>query len=157
MEFEQLLQEFQGIIHKVCRLYRDTPADREDLFQEIAYQLWRAYPNYRHEAAPTTWIYRIALNTALAAFRQKRPDLRYPGEVPDRTADAMNDEQEHRRELFWRALRQLPDGEKALMMLYLEDLSYQEIAGVTGLSENNVGVKLNRIKTKLKNLLNGRI
>ncbi|UYQ94643.1 sigma-70 family RNA polymerase sigma factor [Chitinophaga horti] len=153
MEFEQLLGAHQGIIHKVCRLYRDSREDREDLYQEIAYQLWKSYPAYRGEAGHSTWVYRIALNTAIAAFRRRRPDVRYPGEMPEKQAEGADEEQEYRLQLFWQALRQLPDGEKALMVLYLEDLNYREIAEVTGISENHVGVKLNRIRTKLKQLL----
>lgn len=154
MEFEPLLAQHQGIIHKVCRLYRDGREDREDLYQEIVYQLWKSYPAYKGEAKISSWMYRIALNTAMAGFRRKRPSVNYPGNIPDRAQEPGDEEQEHRRQLFWQALKQLNDGEKALIMLYLEDLSYQEIAAITGMSESNVGVKLNRIKTKIKNLLN---
>jgi len=70
--FLVLIQEHQGIIHKICRLYRDSKEDREDLFQEITYQLWKSFPSFKGEAKVSTWMYRIALNTAIASFRKKK-------------------------------------------------------------------------------------
>jgi RNA polymerase sigma-70 factor (ECF subfamily) len=154
MELEKLLQEHRGIVYKICRLYRDTKEDQEDLFQEISYQLWRSLPTFKGEAKITSWIYRIALNTALASYRVKRLKISFPGEMPEIMDEQENDEQERRRQLFLFALKKLNDAEKALIILYLEDQTYQEIAEVIGISENNVGVRLNRIKAKLKNLLN---
>jgi len=69
--FLDMMREHQGIIHKVCRLYRDRPEDREDLFQEITYQLWKSFPGYRGEFKPSAWMYRIAFNTAIASYRKK--------------------------------------------------------------------------------------
>jgi RNA polymerase sigma factor (sigma-70 family) len=153
-EFLNSIGGHQGIIHKVCRMYRDTVEDREDLFQEITYQLWRSYPNFKGESKVSTWMYRIALNTAIAALRKKSPELEYAEILPDFAEENRNEEMEHRQERFFAALRQLDDGEKALITLYLEDLSYRQIAEITGITESNVGVKLNRIKNKIQKLLN---
>lgn len=144
----------QGIIHKICRMYRDTAEDREDLFQEITYQLWKSYPAFKGESKVSTWMYRIALNTAIAALRKKRPELEYAEMLPDLAEEAKSEELELRQERLFAALRQLDDGEKAIITLYLEDLSYRQIADITGISENNVGVKMSRIKTKIQKLLN---
>ncbi|GAA4437368.1 RNA polymerase sigma factor [Ravibacter arvi] len=150
-QFVRLINEHQGIIHKISRLYRDSPEDREDLFQEIVFQLWKSLPSFREKAAFSTWMYRIALSTAISAFRKKRPDIRYTAALPDALEEPP--ESHDRRERLFGALRKLNDADKALITLYLEDLSYHEIAEISGISENHVGVKLNRIKQKIQQLL----
>ncbi|SFD61285.1 RNA polymerase sigma-70 factor, ECF subfamily [Chitinophaga sp. CF118] len=150
-EFLQMIRQHQGIIHKVCRLYRDSPEDRQDLFQEIVYQLWKAFPSFEGRAKLSSWMYRIALNTALASFRKHRPEITYPVALPEQVADPSGGNLQ--QELLFAALKQLNDSEKAIIALYLEDMSYQEIAAIIGIDENYVGVKLNRIKTKIKSIL----
>lgn len=147
------IQQHQGILHKLCRLYRDSPEDREDLFQEMIYQLWKSFPSFEGNAKISTWIYRIALNTALAGFRKRSIPVTYTDTLPDVPMVAESNTTLQQDQLF-AALKQLSDAEKAIIALYLEDMSYQEIAGIIGIEENYVGVKLNRIKTKLKNILN---
>ncbi|HWV31194.1 MAG TPA: sigma-70 family RNA polymerase sigma factor [Dyadobacter sp.] len=146
--FLETIGVHQRIIFKVSRMYRNTPEDQQDLFQEIVYQLWHAFPGFRNESKITTWIYRIALNTAMASYRKQRPPISLSEHPPDLadTAEAISE----REEWLFRALRTLSESERALISLYLEDYSYAEIASVTGISENYVGVKLNRIKEKLK-------
>ena len=148
------IQQHQNIIYKVCNLYRDRREDQEDLFQEIVYQLWKAYPGFKGESKLSTWMYRIALNTAIAAYRKPKIDITYPEELPDHVPYASDTNSSENEQLLFRALRSLTDAEKAVISLYLEDYSYQEIAAITGLTESNVGVRLNRIKTKLKERLN---
>lgn len=147
------IQQHQGILHKLCRLYRDSPEDREDLFQEMIYQLWKSYPTFSGNAKISTWMYRIALNTALAGFRKRSVPITYTDAVPDLPAASDHNTTIQQDRLF-AALSQLSDAEKAIIALYLEDMSYQEISGIIGIDENYVGVKINRIKTKLKNILN---
>ena len=151
--FLQHIQTNQKIIYKVCHLYRDTKEDQEDLFQEIVYQLWKAYPGFKGEAKPGTWIYRVALNTALAVYRKQQLNISYPDQFPELEAYTSEVNSSEKEDLLFRALRILSDSEKAVISLYLEDFSYEEIAAITGLSENNVGVRLNRIKKKLKERL----
>lgn len=149
-QFIQLINRHQGIIHKICRLYRDSPEDREDLFQEIVFQLWKSVPTFNNEATFSTWMYRVALSTAIVAFRKKKPQIIYTPVLPDKPETLQ--EHEQTGQLF-AALKKLDDDEKALITLYLEELSYKEIAAITGITENNVGVKLNRIKNKIQQLL----
>lgn len=150
-EFLTLIDQHQGIIHKICRLYRDSKEDREDLFQEIIFQLWKSAPAYEGKAKFSSWMYRIALSTAIAVYRKKKPDIRYLPALPDeQVAPTQRDEQ---REQFFQALKKLNDADKALITLYLEDLSYLEIAEIIGISESNVGVRLNRVKSKIQQLL----
>jgi len=147
------IQQHQGILHKLCRLYRDGPEDREDLFQEMIYQLWKSFPSFEGNAKISTWIYRIALNTALAGFRKRSIPVTYTDTFPDIPAANDHTTTVQQDQLF-AALKQLPDADKALIALYLEDMSYQEIAGIIGIDENYVGVKLNRIRSRIKTILN---
>lgn len=153
IQFLKLIADNQAIIHKICRLYRDSREDREDLFQEITYQLWRALPSFKGEAKVSTWLYRVALNTAIASFRKKKPDVTYCTSLPDLPEETQSDELGIRQERLFAALKQLDDSEKAIIALYLEELNYQQIAEITGINENYVGVKLNRIKNKIQKLL----
>ncbi len=150
--FPDIIQQHQGILHKLCRLYRDSREDREDLFQEMIYQLWKSYPSFAGNARISTWIYRVALNTALADFRRKQPRITYTDSLPDMPDQGGGATSVQQDQLF-AALKQLSDAEKAIIALYLEDMSYQEIADIIGIDENYVGVKLNRIKSKIKNIL----
>ena len=153
-DFLAHLSQYNAMIHKLCRLYRDSLEDREDLFQEIVFQLWKSYPNYKGDAKISTWMYRIALNTSIASFRKKSTTINYSPELPDFTEEVQNEEVELRQERLFAVLKLLDDSEKALIALYFEELSYHEIAEITGINENYVGVKLNRIKAKIKTLLN---
>lgn len=155
MEAEILtaIHEHQKIIYKICNLYRDNREDQEDLFQEIVYQLWKSYPSFKGASKVSSWIYRVALNTALTIYRKPSVVIDYYRELPEGIHPSEEKNiPEHSERLFW-ALRTLNDSEKATMALYLEDFNHKEIAAITGLSVNNVGVRLNRIKNKLKELL----
>lgn len=153
-EFLKLIQDYQRIIYKVCKVYRDNKEDQEDLFQEIVYQLWKSYPSFKGESKISSWIYRITLNTAIAVYRKAKLDISYFEEYPEKIHPSTENKiSENAERLFW-ALRKLNDSEKAIISLYLEDFSYQEIAEITGISESNVGVKLSRIRNKLKIILN---
>lgn len=148
--FLQQIDQHQGIIHKICRLYRDSPEDREDLFQEIVFQLWKTKHTFQGKAKFSSWMYRVALSTAMATFRKKKPAIIYTPELPDLP---QTEEEDQRRQQLFAALKQLDDADKALMALYLEDLSYEEIAEITGISENYVGVKLTRIRNRIIKIL----
>lgn len=152
-EFLQLLSANQGIIGKVCNIYCNQREDYEDLFQEITYQAWKGFSSFRGESKFSTWLYRIALNTAISSFRKKRPKIDLVPALPDTIIDYTNETNDKKQHLLW-AIKQLNEGERAIIALYLEEMSYQEIAEVIGMTENNVGVKINRIKNKLHQILN---
>ena len=155
-EFVTLIEANQGIIHKVCHLYRKDPDDRKDLFQEIVIQLWKSFASFRHEAKITTWMYRVALNTAIADFRKLK---RQPEKtaLSDHLAQTLNYEEDTEKEensrLLYAAIARLTDIEKAIIMLYLEDCDYEEIAETVGITQNYVRVKMNRIREKLRQLM----
>lgn len=155
-EFIKLITTNQGIIIKVVNLYADTPADRDDLFQEVVFQLWKSYPRFKGQSKFTTWMYRVALNTALTTHKknQKRKGNQSLNEqIAQIPEDFSRRELDEDIKLLYQAIQKLNDIERALTMLYLEEHSYQEIAQILGISESNVGVKLNRIKKKLKTIL----
>jgi RNA polymerase sigma-70 factor (ECF subfamily) len=149
-QFIRLIDEHQGIIHKICRLYRDVKEDREDLFQEIVFQLWKSVPTFSGKASFSTWMYKVALSTAIVTYRKKKLHIIYTPVLPEKPETIQESEQTER---LFAALKKLNDEEKALITLYLEELSYRQIAEITGITENNVGVKLNRIKGKIQQLL----
>ncbi|MFL9831479.1 sigma-70 family RNA polymerase sigma factor [Flavobacterium sp. ST-87] len=153
-EFLEIVAQYDAMLYKIVRLYRDSAEDREDLFQEIVFQLWKSYPDFKGNSEISTWMYRVALNTAIASFRKKTTPINYLTQLPDFAEEQPNDEVELRQERLFAVLKVLDDSEKALIALYFEELSYQQIAEITGISENYVGVKLNRIKIKIKTLLN---
>lgn len=152
-EFTEKIFQHQALIHKICHMYRDSPEDREDLFQEIIYQLWKSYRTFSGRSKLSTWMYRIALNTALASFRKKRVKLLFTEAVPETRTPQDFESSNPREELLFAAIRQLEEDERAVIALYLEDINYKEISEVLGISENNVGVRLNRIKKKLRKLI----
>jgi RNA polymerase sigma factor (sigma-70 family) len=152
-EFLAAVHNHQKIIYKICRLYRDSKEDQEDLFQEIVYQLWKSYPAFKRESKVSSWMYRIALNTAIAVYRKSGIKVDYYQEFPESIHPVHDKPVSENEELLFCALRKLNDAEKAVISLYLEDFSYQEMAEITGLSETNVGARLNRIKNKLKSIL----
>jgi RNA polymerase sigma factor (sigma-70 family) len=155
-EFVTLINRHRGIIYKVCHLYGYEKNYKEDLFQEIVLQLWKSLPGFRNESMVTTWMYRVALNTAISHFRRerKRPasqslsDAEF--EIPDIGSHQPIDEREQEMNL---AIQHLTRIEKAIVMLYLEEKNYQEISDIIGISVSNVGVKLNRIKCKLSKII----
>lgn len=150
-EFITLLSQHQKIVHKVCNLYMDRHSDREDLFQEITLQAWKAYGNFRGDAKFSTWLYRVALNTAITFFRKekKQPAVFSTDMVPEREDDPA-DETESQVRAMYEAIGELSKIDKAIVMLYLEDYSYIEIGEMMGITPNNVAVKMNRIKTRLR-------
>lgn len=151
------LESNQNIVHKVCSLYTDNREAHNDLFQEIAIQLWKAYPRFRGDSKFSTWMYRVALNTAITLYRKSRKQPRtqdYDSVIYKIRAEEYDPTVEEQLKLMYSAIRQLGDIDKALVFLYLEDRNYSEIAETLGISEVNARVKMNRIKTKLRTILN---
>ena len=155
-EFLHIIQKNQGIIHKVSNIYCDTDDDRSDLFQEIVAQLWKSYPTFRKESKVSTWMYRVALNTAITSFKKskRRPDQNHLSfenfQIEDEKYDT---ETEENIKLLHKAIKQLTGIEKSIVLLYLESKKYEEIAEITGITQNYVRVKMNRVKKKLKKLM----
>jgi RNA polymerase sigma factor (sigma-70 family) len=153
VEFEQN----QNIIHKVCRIYTSNQDAHNDLFQEIAIQLWKAYPKFRGESKLSTWMYRIGLNTAITLYRKSKRSIvtqDFDTVLYRIESTSYDDTEEEQLKLMYKAIHQLNDIDKALIFLYLEEINYKEIAETMGISEVNARVRMNRIKTRLKTILN---
>ena len=151
-EFLHQLNEHQKIIHKVCNLYMQLPEDKEDLFQEVTLQDWKAYHKFRGDAKFSTWLYRVALNTAITFFRKEKRQsfIDSVAEIPDQHISTENKLIEEQTKAMYAAIGELSRIDKAIVMLYLEDYSYAEISDIIGITANNIAVKMNRIKTKLR-------
>ena len=155
--FVQQLEKNQNIVHKICRLYTHDKESHNDLFQEITIQLWRAYPKFRGDSKFSTWMYRVALNTAITLYRKSERRIQtqdYENISFKIQAEEYDDTTEQQLKLMYAALKELNDIDKALVFLYLEDKSYKEISQTLGISEINARVKMNRAKEKLRRILN---
>ncbi len=158
--FKNWLTQHAGAVLKVARAYTLTTEDCQDLVQEILLQVWRSLPQYQAKASASTWFYRVALNTALAWHRKERRRRVRQQPIREvenlRVASLDGSGQALEREIvdrLYAAIRQLPKTDAAIVLLYLDDLSYREMAEVLGISESNVGVKLNRARKALSELM----
>lgn len=151
-EFVNLIRQHEGIIFKITSIYADNGTDQQDLYQEIVYQLWKSYDSFRKEARFSTWMYRVALNTALKQIKKSKSE---PEGIPVENVvlgaiDNYDPVFEDRLRQLYKEIGNLDLVDKAIMFLLLESKSYQEIAEITGLSPTNVRTRISRIKIKLK-------
>ena len=152
IEFSKRIEESQGIIHKVSRMYCDNEEHRKDLFQEILIQLWKSYPSFRGESKFSTWMYRVAINVAILDLRKakKKQQLFFQtNQFKDTSEEKRTEVENEKLKLMHSAIAQLNKVEKAIVMLHLDKKSNEEIAEIVGITQNYVRVKMNRIKTKL--------
>lgn len=151
-EFVRIIKENQGVIFKITTLYTDNLDDQKDLYQDVVYQLWKSFDSFRAESKISTWMYRIALNTALTRLKKsKRMGNAVPiDKVITQQTENYDPEFEEKLKLLYSHIKQLNILEKGLMLLLLEGKKYDEIAEITGLSPSNVGTRISRIKQKLK-------
>ncbi len=155
-EFLDILSNYQGILHKVSLVYFKNKSDREDNFQEIVYQLWKSYPKLKNKKSIGSWIYAVSINTSLSRIK-KNQRIEYRESIPDilDKADIANDLSNNESfKLLVNAIHDLDEINKSIMLLYLEEKSYDEIAEIMGISKSNVGVRINRAKEILKQNLN---
>lgn len=154
-EFLEILSKYQGILYKVSLIYFRNKSDREDNLQEIIYQLWKSFPNLKYKNSIGSWIYAVSINTSISRvkkvsqieYRQNIP------EVPDKSNFIDVISKNESLELLLNAIYHLDEVDKSIMLLYLEEKSYDEIAEIIGISKSNVGVRINRAKESLKQTL----
>ncbi len=151
-EFVSVIREYERVIYKVCYLYATPHAPLNDLYQEAVLNLWKAFPKFRKECKMSTWIYRIALNTCISFIRKEKnmPEIVTLTREADRTEES--DETEAMLRQLYRMINRLGQLEKSIILLYLEEKSYEEIAEITGLTLTNVTTRLSRIKDKLRKM-----
>lgn len=154
-EFAKLIKDNQGLVIKVSRLYTNSREDEEDLFQEIVLQLWRSYDTFKGDSKITTWMYRVALNTAITLFRKKTraPQTDELMDFHHRTYLEDDDDKQQQISLLYKVVKMLPNVERAIVTMYLDDLPYRDIAENLGITEVNARVKMNRLKKTLKELM----
>lgn len=150
-DFMDMIRQNERIIFKITSFYANEEQSINDLYQEVVINLWKAYPNFRGDCKQSTWIYRIALNTCVTFFRRNKNKLSYVDitmDLPDIPEDGDD------IKTLYRLINKLGKIEKALVLLYLDEKPYKEIAEITGLSATNVATKLGRIKEKLRKMTN---
>jgi RNA polymerase sigma-70 factor (ECF subfamily) len=154
--FEDLIKQYHPMIYKICRVYSNRE-DFDDLYQEVLINLWRSLKTFEERSKLSTWLYRVVLNTALTYQRNsKKEKAKVPIDNILEIVDADNDreEREIKIEQLYSAISQLKKNERSIILLYLDEKSYDEIADITGLTISNVGVKISRLKNKLFKILN---
>ena len=155
-KFLSNFEQNQNIAHKICRIYTTNQSAHNDLFQEITIQLWKNYPKFRGDSKFSTWMYRVALNTAISLYRKSTKTIKTQdiGEIAYKIkATDYDNIEEVQLKALYKAIHKLNDIDKALIFLYLEDKPYKEISETLGISSVNARVKMNRAKDKLKNIL----
>lgn len=155
-DFFALLEKHQNILHKICRIYTQTKEEHQDLFQEISIQLWQSYPRFKGKSKFTTWMYRVGINTAITLFRKQKRSidtLSINENQVVRYQEEYDDEKDQQLEWLFKQINDFSKIDKALVLLYLDNKKYDEIAETLGISPGNARVKMNRIKQKLSKML----
>ena len=153
------IKPYAGIIIKICRAYTDSQEDFEDYYQEVCLQIWRTRNNFKGQSEWSTWVYRLALNVSLTMLKKDKKSKNYQSsdslpEQIDEDTQAFTDEDLN---MLYEAIRCLSEIDRGVILLYLEEKSYKEIAEITGTNPNNIGVRIKRIKGRLKKILDGKI
>lgn len=149
-QFLYLIEKHQGTLKRICKAYTPDAEEARDLFQDVLVELWRSFPQFRGESSRYTWMYRVALYTAMNYYRRAKMKM------IDRWEDQARYEESpvENHEALYQAIKQLDEKDRGLVVLYLEEHSYEEMAEIIGITPNHIGVRINRIKKKLRQLIN---
>lgn len=150
---------YAAIIIKICRAYTNSQEDYEDYYQEVCLQIWRSKDNFRQQSEWSTWIYRISLNVCLTLLKKGKNSPGYfsSDALPDEAVEDSHAFGDESLNMLYEAIKHLKEVDRAVILLYLEEKSYQEIAEIIGTNPNNIGVRIKRIKERLKKLLDGKV
>ncbi len=153
------IKDYQPLIRKVSLMYAQSRAESDDMFQEICIQVWRAYPQFKGDSKFSTWLYRVAINTAISWIRKEKKhkvgdsdEDKWIG-VTDDNPFYVQEEKKEKLSAMHEAIKKLNDVDRTLVLLYLEEVAYAEIAEILGLTVNNIKVKMNRVKKRLRKLM----
>ena len=153
--FKTFVDENLTLINHICRAYAQDEEELKDFIQEVTIQLWKSHERFEGKSQVSTWVYRLALNVSMSLSRKKKKRVQTTSlDQIDPSEDIDNTEKEQ-IEALYRAIRQLKEGDRAIVLLYLENKSYKEIAEILGMTVTNVGVKVNRLKNQLKKMIDG--
>ncbi len=151
--FEQLLKENKHKIYRICRIYAATPIEPEDLFQEVVFQIWKSLPTFKGKSSMDTWVYRIALNVCLRSKmkldKNNQKTTRFDAIHFRQATETIDPFEEEKFKYLKECIATLNESDTSIIVLYLDEISYKEIAEITGLSENHIAVKMKRIRKKL--------
>ncbi|NLR90228.1 MULTISPECIES: RNA polymerase sigma factor [Flammeovirga] len=149
--YEEYIESNKSIIYKICRAYTNSSAEFDDYFQEVCLQLWKSKDSYTQQSKLSTWVYRVTLNTCLSILKKENKKVKAV-EINEKIDHITTDTSENQERLdsLYTAIKALKEADRAIILLYLEDHSYNDIAEIIGISASNVGVKINRIKKQLK-------
>lgn len=160
--FKDIIEDNKGKIYRICRLYAISPIEPQDLFQEVVYQIWKSLPSFKGKSTIDTWIYRIALNVCLRSKlkleKNNTKTVRFDAIQFKTSEQQISTEEDYEKYLLLKeCISTLNESDTSIIVLYLEELSYKQIAKITGLSENHIAVKMKRIRKKLFNCINSKL
>lgn len=157
--YQTSILPYAAIVIKICRAYTNTQEDFEDYYQEVCLQIWRSSDNFREQSEWSTWIYRITLNVCLTLLKKSKNDPQHFASdyLPDDAVEDSHAFPDESLNQLYDAIRHLSEVDRAIILLYLEEKSYKEIAEIIGTNQNNIGVRIKRIEDRLKKLLNGKV
>ncbi len=153
--FKAFIQDNKATIYKICRVYANNAEELKDFVQEVTIQLWRSHQNFENRSKLSTWVYRVTLNVCLTLSKKKKRSI---DTVSLLSTDYYDDNDEVEKEqlaALYKGIRKLRESDRAIILLYLENKSYKEIAEILGITVTNVGAKVNRVKNQLKEIING--
>lgn len=155
-EFQDLLNNNQRIIAKICRAYTDNAEDFNDYQQECIVQLWQSFDSFRGASKISTWVYRVCLNVCFSQLRIKKKRIPTVSDTTLDIKDETDSTDEENLKSIYSAIRLLKESDRAVILLYLDNKSYKEMAEILGITTTNVGAKVNRVKNQLKSIINER-
>ena len=161
LNFESVLEANKERIYRICKIYAMHPVEPQDLFQDVAFEIWKSISSFRGKSSVNTWVYRIALNVCM----RSKLKLKNKGEKTVRfdaikfkvSDDSLNKDDDEKYKLLKACISKLNESDTSIIVLYLEDMSYKQIAEVTGLTENHIAVKMKRIRKKLFDCINPKL
>lgn len=157
--YQMSILPFAAIIIKICRVYTNTQEDFEDYYQEVCLQIWKSHRNFQEKSEWSTWIYRLSLNVCLTLLKKKKNNRKHfvSDAVPEDVIEDSHTFKDESLNQLYNAIKHLSEVDRAVILLYLEEKSYQEIAEIIGTNPNNIGVRIKRIKERLKKILNEKL
>ena len=157
--YTSFIRPYAGIIIKICRAYTNSQEDFEDYYQEVCLQVWRSKDKFKEQSEWSTWIYRLSLNVCLTLVKTKKTKHNFfsTDTLPEQVIEDSKVFTDQDLDTLYKAIKQLSEIDRALILLYLEQKSYNEMAEIIGTNSNNIGVRLKRIKQRLKKILDGKI
>lgn len=151
--FDAFIKEYNNVIFKVCYSYTDNREDFEDYYQEVCYQLWRSIDSFKGDSKLSSWVYRVALNVCFLQLKRKKRNIKTSNFEYIDIVDNNSNDKEESIQLLYASIRELLPAERALIILFLEDKSYKEMAEILGITVTNIGARINRTKNKLKKII----